>query len=369
MLMTRVSSIGSFARPPAECASAQTVRLAGVDAEVLLPGGTSFTTYARALDAARVFPGSRLSALAVIGPGNRAASGPRIGIMASEPAALHGALGVGTLIREVRAMGAVPVLVPPCADMTVTDREAAMRQMIAALDGLIGPGGADVDPSIYGERLTHAEDTNPTRDRFEADFALRALKSDIFMLGICRSHQLWNAAAGGDLVQDLKKDGVNALSQRQTEFGLPKDRPFVLHDAVGRVMFEHRVELAPLSSIIGAQTLLTNSFHHQAVRTPGRGFRPIGTVLDDKTGQRVIEATEGKNALTVQWHPELMPADAVERRILETVGRRAHIVHMMKGLRGAKDSSERALRAEMQRSGIDFDRSDYAFARAMLAGR
>jgi putative glutamine amidotransferase len=367
--MRPVSGTTQLTSPRADTA-VRTVRLAGVGADVLLPG--DWHRYARTLDAARVFAHTGFQQLTLDRDAPaESPRAPRIGILVSEPAALHGALGVATLIKDVRSMGAVPLLVPPCADLAVAphEREAAMQAMIDRLDGVIGPGGADVSPRLYGERATHSEATNHARDRFEGDFAALAMLSDVFMLGICRSHQLWNAVRGGKNVQDLQKDGVVRLSQRQTDFGLPKDRPFVLQSHISGLLFEHKVEITPaaaLASIAGANALLTNSFHHQAVLTPGRGLTPVATVLDPHTGARTIEATEGRNVLTVQWHPELMPADATQRRILETVGRRAHAIYIVKTLRAAGVRDERALLDHMRRSGVDFDAGDRDFARSML---
>ena len=48
--------------------------------------------------------------------------------------------------------------------------------------------------------------------------------------------------------------------------------------------------------------LLTNSFHHQAVKDTGKGLRVIARAEDG-----VVEALEGENypfLLAVQWHPE-----------------------------------------------------------------
>ena len=50
--------------------------------------------------------------------------------------------------------------------------------------------------------------------------------------------------------------------------------------------------------------MLTNSYHHQAVKTPGEGFTVTGVLHDSTTGKDAIEATEAPNAITVQWHPE-----------------------------------------------------------------
>ncbi len=345
------------------------MHLAGVEAPVLLPGPdarAAYDAYRHALKRAAVFPGVELPAYErnSHSPGG---DKPVIGIIASEPQALTGGLRVKELIAAVRRMGADPVLIPPCADATVpaSRREAALTAMAAELDGLIGPGGADVDPAIYGAANTFSENTNLMRDRFEADFALVAMRADLFMFGICRSHQLWNFAAGGDGIQDVQAEGYSSVSQRQKDYGLQPHEPFVLRDHTGAVMFENNVELlrdCTIASIVGASMLLTNSYHHQAVKTPGRGLRATGMVLDPVTGKNTIEATEGPKLISVQWHPELMIHDEKEQRLLETVGRRAHIFHLWK-------SAPAALEAAMRDSAIPFDAQDRAFAAELVSGK
>lgn len=321
----------------------QRVRLEGISAPVLVP--SDYGAYASALTRMGVFPKATMPKL--VGEVPPKSQAPTVGIICNDLKALT---KVAHIIKAVRDMGAEPLLIPPCADAAVpkSQRDRALKDMAAQLDGLIGPGGDDVDPSIYGETKTYAEGTNVVRDRFEADFALAAMDADCFMFGICRSHQLWNAAAGGKLVQDVQKEGYTRISQRQQDFGIPADKPFVIPG-----VFENRVELgAALSSIVGANMLLTNSFHHQAVKTPGRGIHVVGIVADDKP---TIEATAGDKMLTVQWHPELMMSDPQQARLLETVGRRAQIFHWLK-------QDPASVATKMRASEIAFDDADYRFA-------
>src|SRR5207247_131394 len=85
----------------------------------------------------------------------------------------------------------------------------------------------------------------------------------------------------------------------------------------------HEVKLKPgsrIAQIAGASKLLTNSFHHQAVRPDrvGAGFIPTAWSYDG-----VIEAIEPEAGdrfiLGVQWHPERQTEAAPHRAIFEAL--------------------------------------------------
>jgi putative glutamine amidotransferase len=325
----------STARPVAHAAvggrlipgTLHAVRVPGRDVDVLLPHGTSFGQYVAALqkcgaftaqDAALITLATNASQTSATTTTTAADPRPTVGIVLSEPRMLAPGAHANTeiLIALVDGMGCRPVLIPPCADLTVagTARQRAIAAMAKSLDGLIGPGGADVDPSLYGEKNTASVHTNPLRDRFEADFTQVALDGDLFAFGICRSHQLWNAAAGGSLIQDVESEAVVSVSHRDGHHPIEVDAKSMLHEEVRQ------------------KWLRVNSLHHQAVDMPGWGFRAVGHSHDDKTGKAMIEATERWNGITTQFHPELMQNVDAQQTLMQTVGRRAHIFAAMKAM-------------------------------------
>lgn len=363
---------------PLAPASITTVRLEGCAAELLLPRDTPFDRYVAALIAQRVFPAhvDELERIAAQ-PHTSAPFAPdpaRPNVVILVPAPKHllpnAMTQVACLIRKTHAMGCRPLLVPPCADILDPGRrEEVIDAVLAHADGVFGPGGDDVAPEIYGEPNRHAVNTNPVRDAFERDLALGALERPIFLFGICRSHQLWNAASGGDLVQDVQAEGYSRISQDQREHGLSPAQPFIVRDERGAILFQNEVELEPTSRtarVTGVQRLVTNSLHHQAVRTPGRGFVPTGFVRDPHTGVITIEVTERWNAITVQFHPELMPDDPHEQRLLDALGRRARIVRRMKDLGGVGGVA--ALLAAMEAEAA-FEPCDFHWVKEELAAR
>jgi putative glutamine amidotransferase len=162
-------------------------------------------------------------------------------------------------------------------------------------DGLILPGGGDIDPGFYGQEPGPAVDVaslDSELDAFQIDWTRAALQAGLPLLGICRGMQVLNVAAGGSLVQDLPGEH------------LPLD---VLHDARLRSQAVHAIKVAPGSSLAqlwGATRLDVNSIHHQGVDALGDGLQAVAWAEDG-----VIEAVEVAGApwqRGVQFHPEDM---------------------------------------------------------------
>lgn len=64
-------------------------------------------------------------------------------------------------------------------------------------------GGADINPSLYGERLYRTTSFDDVRDEQEIEIFLQAQALGIPMFGICRGMQLIHALAGGILWQHV----------------------------------------------------------------------------------------------------------------------------------------------------------------------
>ena len=376
---------------PPECR----VEVPGLAAPVWLPIAASahrrapFADYVAALRRADVCAAPRdleaLDALAARAPAVRLAptppqsDTPRVAILVSEVSALLGNEGLEALVARGRAAGVDVVLIPPVYDVLLPDDPALVRAALAryveGFDAVLGPGGADLHPRLYGERTTHAVRPNFVRDRAEANLLRAALDADCFVLGFCRSHQLVNAALGGKLAQDVRADGLAALTQNQLELGLPKDAPFVVRDDAGRVLAENRVLLKPGSDAHaladGQASLLTNSIHHQAVTHVGRGLAATGVVRDPVLGVETIEVTEGRNVLTTQFHPELMTSDAVMARLADTAFRRAHVFAALRtGARidGDVDGTVAAVERRLAARGQALEAADRAWLGRWLEG-
>lgn len=82
--------------------------------------------------------------------------------------------------------------------------EKAAEQAVKC-DGLLLPGGADVDPVLYGQRRIEAcGKPNGLRDKAEPIILKRFYEAGKPIFGICRGIQLINVVFGGTLIQDIK---------------------------------------------------------------------------------------------------------------------------------------------------------------------
>jgi putative glutamine amidotransferase len=174
----------------------------------------------------------------------------------------------------LRAGGEPLVLAP--AD----PREVAVR--LASFDGVLVPGGRDVDPAAYGEDARHPSTDEPDAVQDAADLALlrAVVETDLPTLAICRGLQLLNVALGGTLVQHL-------------------DDPLGIHrDAFHDVTFEPGSRIA---EVMGVERMSVSSYHHQAVDRVGLGLRVVGR-SDDGCVEAMVHTRA--DVLAVQWHPE-----------------------------------------------------------------
>lgn len=187
--------------------------------------------------------------------------------------------------NSMSTAGAIPVLLPPAADL---GSEHA-RAVIARLDGLIITGGADVEPNRYGaEPGTHTRACRPERDAWELALLDAAEERDLPVLGICRGMQLMAVRAGGSLIQHVPDIvGHEEHSPEADRFG---------HTTIN-------VEVhTRLRRLIGPTTRGA-CHHHQAV-AEHPGFRAVAFSADGTT--EAIEAEGERFNLAVQWHPETM---------------------------------------------------------------
>ena len=173
------------------------------------------------------------------------------------------------------------------------------------LDGIVLPGGVDVDPARYGERpRPQLGQVDRELDELELSLVRMALERELPLFGICRGQQVVNVALGGTLYQDLAADGATSFPHRCR----PED---------GRAFLTHAIEIRPrsrLRRIIGTGRVEVNSFHHQAVRDVAPGLQVTAT----SPGDGVIEGLETPDGLvlTVQCHPEELTAGHAWARAL-----------------------------------------------------
>lgn len=172
------------------------------------------------------------------------------------------------------------------------------------IDGLIVTGGDfDVDPALYGANDRHASvSLKEGRTDFELALTRGALERDMPVFGICGGQQLLHVVLGGRLIQHIPDAIDGALAHEQPN---PRDEP------------SHPVAIEAgtrLAAIVGADTVVVNSAHHQAAADA-----PDGVVVNARAPDGVIEGIEApakRFCLGVQWHPEFL-ISAADRKIFQ----------------------------------------------------
>jgi putative glutamine amidotransferase len=197
------------------------------------------------------------------------------------------------------SFGHMVVMVPTIEHEGLMRRSSVhLADYVAALDGLILQGGADIHPSTYGEVPRHTKGpVDPIRDRFELDLLRAFVAAQKPVFGICRGMQLINVAFGGTLYQDLIADGATSIAHAAD-----------IYDG-----HSHPLTLAPaswLSGLFGGRAeSRVNSIHHQGIRKLGQGL--VAVAWSDDGVVESIHGTGGSFLAGVQWHPEFHPDDGV----------------------------------------------------------
>jgi putative glutamine amidotransferase len=199
-------------------------------------------------------------------------------------------------VESLLRAGGTVMMLPPVKD------EEIMEQYLESCQGVVFPGGGDVDPYYWGEvPCWELGEINPRRDYFELKLAEKVITRKMPALGICRGCQVLNVAAGGTLLQDIN----TAMAHQQKA---PRNYPF------------HNIVIKPdtlLCSIMNESEIRVNSFHHQAIAHPGTGILVSALAPDG-----IIEAIESREApfiLGVQWHPECMEDKYSQRLFMALV--------------------------------------------------
>jgi putative glutamine amidotransferase len=205
-------------------------------------------------------------------------SRPRIGVPAMWSKSVNGLRYSGSVVANavleaiVRA-GGQPLMIFPGAEFCEWD----------LLDGLVLPGGSDINPARY--RQEPDEQLSPTdftgQDDADARAILAAETLGIPALLICRGMQLWNVERGGSMIQHWPTE--------------PQEHIDTVHD----------VDITPGTQLAqalgGATTVDVSSYHHQAVGELGQDLQVVSRAEDG-----CIEALEDPQhrIVAVQWHPE-----------------------------------------------------------------
>lgn len=171
--------------------------------------------------------------------------------------------------NALRALGACPA--------------AALHLPAAAgYDGLILPGGGDIDPRLFGQLPGGTRAFDPALDRIQIAILRAFVQDKKPVLGICKGMQLINIFFGGDMMQHLPTASA--------------------HEYIGsdQVHETSAVHGSWVENLYGG-CFTVNSAHHQGVDLPG-----CGIVYTQHAADGVVEGLEHRflPIFGVQWHPE-----------------------------------------------------------------
>lgn len=203
-----------------------------------------------------------------------------------------------TYVQAILKAGGAPVLIP-----VITDLEA-LSAIMKDLDGLVMSGGGDINPLYLDEEpIPQLQDVDTYRDEYDLIILRLAINRQVPIMGICRGHQMINVAFGGSVFQDIHIQSDHKLLKHSQS--LPREQA------------SHSIKIiegnSRLRQLFGSDdTLLVNSFHHQAVKTLAPEF-----IETAKAPDGINEAMEHqeKEIFSVQWHPETMATNDDEQML------------------------------------------------------
>ena len=201
-----------------------------------------------------------------------------------------------TYSQAVWNAGGEPILLPSNSD------KSNCAQIVSMLDGLLVPGGPDIDPELYEEaKIDACGAFCRYEDEYDMGLIKEAVKQNKPILAICRGMQVMNALYGGTLYQDIPSQYETNIQHARVKEG---------------VEIYHTVTLkedSHLARILGCyEDIKVNSSHHQSVKDLAEGFKIVG-----KSQDGIVEAMENADGtiICVQWHPERMQEEEKYRKL------------------------------------------------------
>lgn len=166
--------------------------------------------------------------------------------------------------------------------------KAKAKETVEAIDALWIPGGNDIHPKYYGEKVTedYEGDKNDAH-RTVTEFAMiqQAKQNKVFTLGICRGAQILNVAQGGTLNQEVDDED-------DSHWGETHDLKLGRDDGSNAY--------AVMKQMMGGTRINGLSMHHQANNKLGKGLKKV---LSHEGSTEAIVSEDGLQ-VGLQFHPE-----------------------------------------------------------------
>ncbi len=181
------------------------------------------------------------------------------------------------------------------------DTNQDVDTFIEQADGILLPGGNDVNPMLYGEeRKSLTQPAHNERDMLEMYLIDKAMEKKLPILGICRGLQVLNVKLGGTLYQDIDEEMPDSMRHDWHDQIIGQSS-----EPLPRSKLVHKVSLdsdSKLHKVIKKDSVEVNSLHHQGIKDLGKGLVAAGHSPDGLI--EAIEMTDYPYLVAMQWHPE-----------------------------------------------------------------
>ena len=182
--------------------------------------------------------------------------------------------GVVTALRLAQAVweaGGEPLTFLPVAGADLSER-------LAGIDGILMPGGGDVNPNRYGQEQNtdRIYGVLDVQDQTDIEIFEYAVANAIPLLAICRGFQIVNVARGGSLVQDMNVPHTHHLEYQKVD----------AYDLLG----------------MDGSDVLASCYHHQCVDKLGDGLEVLARAAAGHIEAFKVDAPAW--TIGLQWHPE-----------------------------------------------------------------